>query len=203
MLHQRLDVAVHRELRRHHHDQQRIGSDQCRAFEQHRNAARRARVLAGQRGQQAPQRQHHHQGHKADAAKRGAPAQCLTHDAPQRNPQHHGQRRPGGQQSERLRLLADRCHTHRQRGGDRPEHRMRQRDADAADQQSRIAPGHGRQRMADDKQNEHAHQQAPPLERAGRQHGGQRSKRHHPGVDGEHQPDLLGAHAKAAADVAE
>ncbi len=129
--------------------------------------------------------------------------QCLAHHTAQRDAQDHGQGSTGGQQAQRLGLLARRRHTHRQRGGDGPEHRMRQGNADTADQQHGEALRKPRQQVADNEHQEHEQQQTPPFDVAGQQHHGQRGQRHDPGIDGQHQADLGSAHVEAAANVTE
>ncbi|MOA17140.1 hypothetical protein D3C78_1373860 [compost metagenome] len=57
--------------------------------------------------------------------------------------------------------------------------------------------------MAHDEHQQHAHQQPAALDLARQQHAGQRGQRHDPGIDGEHQTDLLGRQAEARAYAAE
>ena len=188
---------------RHHHDRQQIEAHQRRATHQQRQAFQGAGVLARQFRQQFDQTQQSEQRPEADNEKGGTPAKILPDDAAQREPEHHCQRRAGRQQAQRLGALPGRGQADGQRGGNRPENGVGKGNPDPAYHQHRKVPGQERQHMAGDKQHEQADQQRAALNLAGEQHKGERHQRHHPGVDGEHDPHLRRLHAEAAGDVRE
>ena len=68
----------------------------------------------------------------------------------------------------------------------------------AAGHQHLEAPGHRGQAVAGDEHDEDEHQQPALLDGTGGEHHRQRHQGHHPGIDGQHQADLRGAHVEAA-----
>ncbi len=189
-------------MRSHHDGSQKVDGHQARAFEQDGQAAQRAGVLARQQRQRARQQKDHQRSDPGDTQECGAPAQGFTQHTSQRNTQYHRQRSAGRQQTEGLDLFARRRDAHGKGRRDRPEHRMRKRNADTAHQQNREAGRHRRDDVADHKQAEHKHQQFAALDVTRRQHHGQRHQRDDPGIDRQHQTHLCRRHVEALADIA-
>nr|GFB25544.1 hypothetical protein [Tanacetum cinerariifolium] len=202
-LRERFDVAVRRELRGYDQGCEQIQRHQRRAFEQHRQAAQRPRILARQQRQRFHQHQHSQARRHGNGQERGTPAQRFAQHAAQRNAKHHRQRRAGRQQTEGLNLLTLRRHAHRQGGSNGPEYGVRHGDAHTADQQHGEARRQARHHMAGNEHEEHEQQQLAPLDVAGQQHHRQRGQRHNPRIHSKHQADLRGGHVKAVPDGAQ
>ena len=83
-LNKRLNIAVGRVMGGHHNHGQQIDAHQRRSTHQQRKTFQRAGVFAGQFWQQFDQTHQGDQRPHADGKEGGAPAEVLTHNAPDR-----------------------------------------------------------------------------------------------------------------------
>ncbi|MNT32532.1 hypothetical protein D3C72_1684200 [compost metagenome] len=157
----------------HDYHRQQINAHQRRATEQQRQTFQRARMFTRQFWQQLDQTQQGNQRAQADREESGAPAKILPDDSTQRQTQHHRQRRTGRQQTERLCTFTGRCQTYGERGGNRPENRVRKGNANAAYHQHGKVPRQEGKHVAGDKQHKQPDQQFSAFHLAGQQHKGQ------------------------------
>ncbi|CAM2161578.1 hypothetical protein BO443_100103 [Burkholderia orbicola] len=202
-LHERFDVRVRREVRGYDQHGDRIQRDQRRLAQEHADAAQRPGALAGQQRQRGAQQQQRDARRARDDQERDAPAERLADHASERNPGDHRDRRAHRDQAERAALAVARREPHRERDRNRPEHRMRTRDAEPADHQHREIPRDaGHDMAADEHQQRHA-QQLAALDVARDERQRQRHDRDRPRVDRQHQADRGRLHLQAVADRAQ
>ncbi|MNZ63570.1 hypothetical protein D3C78_817190 [compost metagenome] len=123
--------------------------------------------------QQLDQTQQGDQRAQADREESRAPAKILPDDSTHRQTQHHRQRRTGRQQTERLCTFTGRRQTYGERGGNRPENRVRKGNANAAYHQHGKVPRQEGKYVAGDKQHKQPDQQFSAFHLAGQQHKGQ------------------------------
>ena len=200
---ERLDVAVHREIRRRKERRHDVDARQRRLTHERRQLTdtdpRPRRTLRQENGE-IDERD---SGDHGEQEERHAPPCGEPDHAAERKPDNRRDRAARHDHTECRRLMLARHEARRERRGDRPENRVRAGDDNTRPEQHLIARRYPRDHLPDTEERHHQEQQLLQLHAAGQQHQRQRQQRHHPRVDRDHLPRRRLRHGERLRDIDE
>lgn len=200
---ERLDVAVHREVRRRKECRHDVNARKRRLADERRQFA------DGEPFSRCPFRQEKREIDKRDGGNHGE--QQERHAPPRRETDHTPERQPDNRRdgaarhdhAERHRPMLARHEKRRKRCGNRPENRVRAGDDDACAEQHIIARRESRDELSEAEERDHQEQEPFQLHAAGQQHERQREQRDHPCIDRDHLPRRRLRHGERLRDIDE